>query len=107
MPAIEIRLILAALATWRLTYMLTEELGPFDVFKRLRDRVGVHYLRDDSWPDTNLGRLFSCCKCLSMWTGAVFGLLALTPLWWAAIPFALSAPVVFIRDRWGYPPAGD
>lgn len=107
MSDIWLRLILAALATWRLTYMLTEELGPFDVFKRIRDRVGVYYLREDGWPDTNLGRLFSCCKCMSMWTGVLFGFLALTPLWWAAIPFAMSAPVVFIRDRWGIPLAQD
>jgi len=103
MPSPELRLILAALAAWRLAYMVTSELGPWDVFKQLRDRLGVPYLRDDGWPDSNAGRLFSCVKCMSVWAAALFGFLALTPLWWISLPLALSAPAVFIHDKWNIP----
>lgn len=103
MPGLELRLTLAALAAWRLAYMVASELGPWDVFKRLRDRLGVPYLREDGWPDSNAGRLLSCVKCMSVWTAALFGLLSLTHLWWISLPFALSAPAVFVRDKFDIP----
>lgn len=103
MPSLELRLTLAALASWRLAYMLTCELGPWDVFKRMRDKLGVPYLREDGWPITNAGRLFSCIKCMSVWTSALFGALAFTPFWWACLPFALSALAVFVRDKFDIP----
>lgn len=103
MPSVELRLTLAALAAWRLAYMLTSELGPWDIFARMRDRLGVPYLRADGWPDSNVGRLFSCIKCMSVWTSALFGFLCLTPLWWICLPFALSAPAVLVRDKFDIP----
>ena len=49
---------LAALAGWRLAFLLSREDGPWQVFARLRDRTGKGML----------GRLLSCVKCLGMWT---------------------------------------
>jgi hypothetical protein len=46
------RLVLGALAVWRLTHLFYAEDGPFEVLARLR-RVG--------------GRLFDCFYCLSVW----------------------------------------
>ena len=52
-----------ALATWRLAYMLTYEMGPWGVFERLR---GL----------TTLGGLLVCVYCTSVWAA-----LALWVVW--------------------------
>ncbi len=63
-----IRLILAALAVWRLTHLLAAEDGPGEVIARLRQRLG----------DGVLGRLMDCFYCLSLWVAAPFAV-ALAP----------------------------
>lgn len=52
-------LLILAIATWRVSYMLTRETGPFDVFKRLRERLP-------------LGGLTACIWCASVWVAALF-----------------------------------
>ncbi len=49
------RLVIGALAVWRLTHLLYAENGPFGVLARLR-RMG--------------GELFDCFYCLSVWVAA-------------------------------------
>jgi len=91
MDAWLIRLIVAALATWRLTTMLWYEFGPFDIFLRLRTAVGAH----EQPPRSFLGKLFACYWCLSFWVGLGCALVAW--LWWyALIPFALSAAAILL-----------
>lgn len=72
-----------ALATWRLTALLVYESGPFGIFVRLRERLGIVHDDDGhpaSWPDGGLGRLFTCVWCLSFWTAlAVCGILWVEP----------------------------
>lgn len=51
------RLVLACLATWRMTHLLACEDGPFDICVRLRLRLG----------DAFFGRLMDCFNCLSFW----------------------------------------
>ncbi|HXO24619.1 MAG TPA: hypothetical protein VN870_08560 [Streptosporangiaceae bacterium] len=51
------RFTLAALATWRLTHLLTEEDGPADLVLRLRRAVG----------QSQLGQVMDCFYCASMW----------------------------------------
>jgi hypothetical protein len=51
------RLVLAILATWRVTHLLANEDGPWDLIARVRARLG-HGL---------LGKLMDCFKCLSLW----------------------------------------
>ena len=69
-------LVVLALATWRLSYMLVMEAGPFDVFKRLR-------------ASTKLGGLLECVFCMSVWVA-----LGLYALWldtqWPVIVLAVS-----------------
>jgi hypothetical protein len=51
------RLAIASLAVWRVTHLLAEEDGPFDVVVRLRGRLGSR----------QLGELMDCFYCLSVW----------------------------------------
>jgi hypothetical protein len=52
--------VLAALAAWRLTFLLTQEDGPWDVIARVRHLAG------DSMP----GRALQCFYCTSLWVAA-------------------------------------
>ena len=62
--------VLALLATWRITHLLAKEDGPYDLLLRWRNWVGR----------TGAGRLFTCFQCLSLWIGAL--LAALFPSDW-------------------------
>jgi hypothetical protein len=59
-----LRLLLAVLATWRVTHLLALEDGPWDAVTRLRARLGAGVL----------GRLMDCFYCLSVWVAAPFAL---------------------------------
>jgi hypothetical protein len=52
-----IRFVLAVLATWRITHLISTEDGPADVIVRLRARLG----------EGLAGKLMDCFKCLSIW----------------------------------------
>lgn len=58
--SIVLRFVVAILATWRLTHLLAKEDGPWDIFVRIRDRLGEGF-----W-----GSLMDCFKCLSIWIAA-------------------------------------
>jgi hypothetical protein len=51
------RFCIAALAVWRMTHLLAEEDGPWDVIARVRTRLGASIL----------GRMMDCFYCLSLW----------------------------------------
>ncbi len=51
------RLVLAVLATWRITHLLASEDGPADLIVRLRARLGSGFF----------GKLMDCFHCLSFW----------------------------------------
>lgn len=92
--------ILIALATWRISNMLVDENGLFNVFLKIRDLIGIKYY----YYDTNMGQhvylefdevvksrfelenynveykntfseLFSCVYCMSIWVGFGFTVL--------------------------------
>jgi len=52
-----LRFVLAALAVWRVTHLLSAEDGPADIFVRLRRALGPSFF----------GRLMDCFYCLSLW----------------------------------------
>ena len=102
----EVRLIVGALAAWRLALMLTREDGPFDVFERIRRVSGVYYTDECGRPLTTFGRLLNCLWCTSMWTGTLTCVVVFTSIWPVLVPFAFSAVAVLIdtgveqwRDR--------
>ena len=51
------RFLIAALAVWRLTHLLTAEDGPWDVSVRIRRAAGEGFF----------GPLLDCFYCLSIW----------------------------------------
>jgi hypothetical protein len=54
------RLVLAVLATWRVTHLLASEDGPADLMVRFRARLGKSLA----------GALMDCFNCLSLWIAA-------------------------------------
>lgn len=51
------RFVLSALAVWRVTHLLAEEDGPWDMIASLRSKLGAGIF----------GRLMDCFYCLSLW----------------------------------------
>lgn len=68
---LELKFLLAALATWRVTHLLANEDGPAEIVARFRARLG----------QSVLGKLLDCFYCLSMWIAAPFALLVSKQLW--------------------------
>jgi hypothetical protein len=87
-------LVLAVLATWRVTHLLANEDGPADIVVRLRKRLG----------DGFLGSLMDCFYCLSMWIAAPAALFVTRkPLEWLMTWLALSGGACLL-ERLGKPP---
>lgn len=100
--------ILAALAVYRLTLMVSSEEGPADIFGRFRSAIGVRYDEHSRPIGKNwFAKGVVCFYCLSVW----FGLLATALVVGSEIigkieisfmvfmPFALSGVAVFLK-KW-------
>ena len=87
-------LLVAGLATWRLSHILLYENGPFAAFRRAREALGVIYASDASGEVVSYRyELTVCILCLSIWVGSGVALLLWRWPWfvWLLLPFALSA----------------
>jgi hypothetical protein len=88
------RFLLAALATWRLAFLLVREDGPWRVFARLRNRAGNGFL----------SQLLGCVKCAGMWVSIPFAFfvrgnwIELVLIWLAL------AGITALIDEWTRPP---
>ncbi len=83
-----IGLVVAALATWRITHMLWAEDGPWDIFARLRALAG----------DGSIGKILDCFYCLSVWVALAFApLLARGWLDGALVWLALSGAAILLE----------
>ena len=69
------RLVVAILATWRVSHLLHAEDGPWDLVFYLRRRAG----------DAFFGALLDCFYCLSLWVAA---------------PFAVAAGSTWLERAW-------
>lgn len=98
-------LIIYGLATWRLTSMLVNESGPWDIFVHLRELCGITHdelKQKVIIPDGILPGIFSCVWCCSIWVGAfwmIFDLLLPQVALRAAVLFAFSALAVGMQ-KW-------
>lgn len=89
-----LRLILAVLATWRVTHLLAHEDGPADLIVRVRVLLG----------NSLAGKLMDCFKCLSLWIAAPVALfVARTTLDWIFTWLAISGAACLLQ-RWGHEP---
>lgn len=82
------RFVLATLAVWRLTHLLSQEDGPWEAISRLRRALGSGMF----------GRLVECFYCLSIWVALPFawflkGDTAETVVGW----LALSAAAILLE----------
>jgi hypothetical protein len=88
------RFLLAALATWRLAFLLAREDGPGRIFALLRNRLDAGVL----------SQLLGCVKCVGMWVSIPFAFfvkgdwLELIVIWLAL------AGVTALVDEWMRPP---
>ena len=58
------------LACYRLSILLIDDDGPFDLLSRFRDRIGVEYDEYGNRTATHeIAKLFNCVYCLSLWLG--------------------------------------
>lgn len=95
-------IILLGLATWRVTSLLVWEDGPFEVFARLRYRLGVRYDEHSVAYGTNwFAKGVICPACASVWFGILWGVAYLLwhPAVFFALPLALSAMSIAL-ERW-------
>lgn len=86
--------IVVGLAVYRLSVMITNEYGPWDVFENLRNWLPKASM---------LGKLTRCPFCVSMWLGFV-GALMLPYMgfgWYITTALALSAMATLLVKRWG------
>jgi Protein of unknown function (DUF1360) len=91
-----IGIVLAVLATWRVTHLLANEDGPADVIFRLRRQLGNGFI----------GSLMDCFNCMSIWVAAPLALYVSTnPLNWFVSWLALSGGACLL-ERLGGASAG-
>ena len=124
-------LIVGALAAWTLTLLLVYENGPYLVFLRIRLLVGVeHFSIEASGQErlvpsrsvidaakdgtvlhritvgkNELAKLFTCYKCMSVWTGLFSALVASLGSQWPIhhillLALAYSAFTIVTFDLW-------
>lgn len=88
-----LKLVLAILATWRLTHLFAREDGPANLIARMRAALG-----DGLW-----GRMLDCFQCLSLWVAAPIALwVATKPLDAALVWLAVSGGAC-LCERIGQP----
>lgn len=97
-------IILFGLATWRVSNLLVNEAGPFDVFTKIRECTGIEHVDGVPTivPDKFFAQLLSCNWCSSIWVGAGW-LIA-----WLVMPeatslfaalFAFSAVAILVENQ--------
>jgi len=88
------QLLLEILITWRISHLIIHEEGPFAIFARWRDWVGVKYdLHNRAYSQNELGKLFTCLYCASVWVGIVIAKGDVLR------GLALSAGAIFIHEK--------
>lgn len=93
--------LILTLATWRISSLLVNEDGPWDMFTRLRVFAGVRYDGETFQQTASnvVAGAFMCIWCMSIWIGLI--LLIAWSLWpqptlWIATLLALSAGAILI-----------
>lgn len=99
-------LIVKILLTWSLSSLLAvtnQESGPYEIFDKLRDKVGVKYNEASRCYGTNQVSSALCCIwCTSLWVGvavsAVFDLRS-SVLSFLVMPFVYRAGAIWLQQQ--------
>lgn len=110
-------LIISSIASWRIASLLQKENGPFNIFIKIRDYVGVTKVDDLPlneqllYPNeeyisngTFFAEMISCIMCLSVWIGGLISLyLGFTKMieksWIPLFTLAISAITILLENR--------
>lgn len=95
------KLVVFAMATWRLTSLFVHEDGPFKIFHRIREWAGVIHDKDGMPCGNNnsfFAGLLSCFWCTSVWAAAIISVFSLD--WTMYVPTLLcaSAGAILIEE---------
>jgi hypothetical protein len=88
------RFLIAALATWRLAFLLARERGPWDIFGRFRRGAGHGVV----------GEFLKCVKCVSMWVAVPFAFFVRGDWGELIVIWLALAGVTALIDEWTRPP---
>ena len=96
--------VLIGLGAWRLTALLSYEVGPGQVFKRIRSAMGIKHDaagEPKEWPSGFITDVIACPWCLGLWAAA--GTWALWEYISEAAVIVLAAGTVLIAiERWNH-----
>lgn len=95
--------LILGMATWRISSMLVQEKGPWNIFEKIRKLSGIEH--DDNGnalliPDNFFANVLSCIWCCSVWVAIAFFVCFL--IWnnaiiFFAFPFALSSISILLN----------
>lgn len=88
-----LRFFVAALAVWRLSFLLAREDGPWDLCARWRRSLGKGFF----------GSLFGCVKCLSVWIAIPFALFVCVEWLERGVAWLALSGVACLIDEWTRP----
>jgi len=99
-------LLFYGIVTWRISSLLVNETGPFDIFLRIRKLTGMQYDSDgELWmiPGNVFAGILSCVWCCSVWVGAGISIFAFFApgMFWLFLPFFLSAMAIVLEGKFG------
>jgi hypothetical protein len=92
--SVTLRFVLAALATWRVAFLLVREDGPGKVVVHLRRRAETG----------GVGALLGCVKCTGMWVAIPFAFFVVGGLREVLVVWLALAGVTALIDEWSRPP---
>ncbi len=95
------KFILIGMAVWRLSSLLANEDGPFDVFARIRNLLGVQYDKNNETFGTNwISKGIICVWCNSVWVAAFVAIYFSDDFaTWLIHTFALSTTAIIIDSK--------
>lgn len=93
--------VVLSLASWRITSLLVNEGGPFDIFARFRGFIGVYYDEYSNVHGKNVfAKAFTCVWCLGFWISLMICTLLMSYVTWWQFPFvvlAMNAVIIVIE----------
>lgn len=87
-------LLIHILAAWRLTSLLMQERGPFNMFGVLRRHAGIRYdAYSKAVAENEIAKMLLCHRCTSIWAG----LAVLLVPGWLRKTLAVSAGAIILK----------